>query len=139
MKRSFTVPLGIAILALIACLGLTNAGADASGGWYSCSSGVYNPTTGTCPDGGIPEFHPDMVKAAPPPKMIQAFVPRLVRPLTDAEMKALDAQLQRQADALAKKWSRNGRLNAAQIRQLQNETCFLVAAKNPDLTCVLQP
>ncbi|MGZ3506362.1 MAG: hypothetical protein ACXWNZ_18180 [Vulcanimicrobiaceae bacterium] len=72
-------------------------------------------------------------------KPIQAFFATPVHHMTPAELKALDANLNRQAAALAKKWSRGGRLNAAQLRAVQNETCLMVAAANPDVRCVPHP
>lgn len=128
MKKSI-ITLGIGTLALGTALFAATSGKAQASYSYCMGGAAISADQRSCSDGGIPVFVPDIVTA---------YFAKPVHPMTQAELRALDASLQRQAAALAQEWSRNGQLNAAQLEAIQNQSCLMVAAANSDITCVRQ-
>ncbi len=88
---------------------------------------------------------PDNVKRCPngePPSYtaatIEPYVAKPVKPLSPGELAEMNRKVDAEARRLAAKWTDNGRvpLAPAALTALQNMSCQLIAASNPDVRCV---
>lgn len=144
MIRSFLLSCALAVFGLVPVA--------VQAGHYTCTGGAQLMAGRKCSDGSIPLYQADEVKPngskSVQPYVAQGVQPYTgqgiqrhqsteVKPLTKEERQRMMDNTNREAKAVAGKWTKNGKgLNKQQEKAIDAQTCLGVAAANSDLRCV---